>query len=370
MPAKFLSQKFLYCCLLILTSCSLTQRYPKAECVQNCMSIWRCGWQDFFNDPALKRLIFSALNNNRDLRVAVQRMDEAMALCGLQRAEQCPTGDSTIASHVSWEIDFWRHLRSLKGSGLENYLATTETQDATFISLIGQVANTYLIETELNELICVTMKTIAVRQESYRIMKLRLEEGAASKFDFLQAEAFLQEAMAELTALELRRALNWNAMTLLVGIPICPDDNLLSQIEPYFIKEICPDVPSELLCNRPDVRAAKHKLLAAKANARRNLAVIEYERTIQVAFREVADALAEHAWLAEQVLIQKELLAAQTERARIAWIRFQCSTSGFLEVLDAEQDIFSAEKAFVQTQRSLLASGVNLYIALGGGNYR
>ncbi len=353
----------LFCCLsVILTGCCFTplyerlplpiaETYPRQEYVQNGTNIRQFGWQEFFNDSNLKQLIALALDNNRDLRAARQRSEEAKAL------QNAPCS--------------------------EEYLASLEEQHATYIRLVGQVAGTYLIESELNELICLTLKTIETRQEGCRIMELRFEEGAASKFDFFQAGILLQQAEADLVALQRRRALNWNTMTLLVGIPICPGDQLLCQIEPYFIKEISPGLPSELLANRPDVRAAEHKLLAANANIggprasifnlsriRQNLAVTEYERTIQVAFREVADALAERDLLTEQVLMQKEVLDAQTERARLAWIRFLDSTSSFLEVLDAEREKFSAEQALVQTRRSLLAGRINLYIALGGGYCR
>jgi multidrug efflux system outer membrane protein len=104
------------------------------------------------------------------------------------------------------------------------------------------------------------------------------------------------------------------------------------------------------------------------SKTRRNLAVADYERTIQKAFREVADALAERRWLTEQVAAQQVTLAAQTERARLAVLRYQNGAAPYLEVLDAERDRFSAEQALVQIRRTLLSSSVNLYAALGGGD--
>jgi multidrug efflux system outer membrane protein len=106
------------------------------------------------------------------------------------------------------------------------------------------------------------------------------------------------------------------------------------------------------------------------AEALKNEAVIDYEHTIQIAFREVADALTDRAWLHDQMDVQKQVLDAQTERARLAWIRYENGTSTFLEFLDAERDRFSAEQALVQTRRAFLVSGVNLYSALGGGYCR
>lgn len=460
------------------------EEYPREECTDNCKDIRQLGWQEFFTDPALQQLIELALENNRDLRVAIGRIGEARAVYGHRWADIFPTlnaiapsfrtrlpgdllsplspstpppvpgyvptsGSSSGSSGSSsskrpvflsaylaafsvnaWEVDFWGRLRNLTGAALEEYLATEEAAVATYISLIGQVANTYLIERELNELVSIALKTIKTREESFRIMRRRFEEGASSKLEAIQAETLLLQAKADLTVQQRRRELNWNALTLLVGTPITPDNGLLSQIESYFIEGICPGLPSELLYNRPDVVAAEHRLKSANANigaaraaffptisltgaygsasselknlfssgskfwlyfpnisvpifdwgrnlsdlglakARRNVAVSEYEHTIQVAFREVADALAERAWLAEQVAIQKNALAAQTERARLAWIRYQYGTSPYLEVLDAERDRFSAEQELVQTERAYLASGINLYTALGGGYYR
>lgn len=458
--------------------------YPREECAENSTDIRQLGWQEFFTDPVLQRLIELALENNRDLRVAIGRIGEARAVYGHRWSDIFPTLNATapsfrtrlpgdllsplspptpppvpgnvpisgsssgssgsspskrpvfLSAYIAavsvnaWEVDFWGRLRNLSDAALKEYLATEEAAIATYISLIRQVANTYLIERELNELVSIAQKTIETRQESFRIMKRRFEEGSSSKLEAIQAETLLLQAKADLTVQERRRELNWNAMTLLVGIPITQDSGLLSQIEPCFIKDICPGLPSELLYNRPDVIAAEHRLKAANANigaaraaffptisltgaygsasrelknlfgsgskfwfyfpnisvpifdwgrnlsdlglakAREHIAVSEYEHTIQVAFREVADALAERAWLAEQVAIQKAALAAQTERTRLAWIRYQYGTSPYLEVLDAERDRFAAEQELVQTERAFLASGINLYTALGGGYYR
>lgn len=480
---KSLSEKCLLCYLtVILSGCSFipvyerpplptAETYPREECTQYCSNIGQLCWQDFFTDPALQQLIALGLYNNRDLRIAIGHIYEARAVYGHSWADLFPTvtgiapglrtrvpGDiiSTLspsapmpmpgvpssnnrpafisaylaALSTTWEIDFWGRIRSLNEADFEAYLATEEAEHATFISLIGQIANAYLMEREFNELVSIARKTVESRQKSYHLMKRRFEEGSSSKYEAIQAETLLQQAKADLTVLERRRELNWNAMTLLIGIPITPDNSLLSQIEPYFIEEICPGLPSELLYNRPDVLAAEHRLLAAYANigaaraaffptisltgaygsasselknlfhpgskfwayfpsisvpifdwgrnlsdlglakARRNIAVSEYERTIQVAFREVADALAERTWLAEQIAIQTEALAAQSERARLAWIRYQHGTSPYLEFLDAERDRFSAEKDLVQTRRAFLTSGINLFTALGGGYCR
>ena len=111
----------------------------------------------------------------------------------------------------------------------------------------------------------------------------------------------------------------------------------------------------------------RNKANLSLAEARKNIAVADYEHTIQAAFREVADALADRRWLARQVAVQQSIVATQNERVRLAQLRYQNGASSFLEVLDAERDQFAAEQALVQTRRALLASTVSLYTALGGG---
>lgn len=456
-----------FCVLIIQTGCSLVPRFnrpalPTAECFPRnpcegeCTNICEIYWEDFFADPRLQELIKLGLENNRDLRVTIARMEEAIGIFETQFANLFPTVNAdaamfkmrvpgnilpntrpfifsaylTALTVISWELDLWGRLRSLKDAALENFVANEETTRATMISLIGQIANSYLMEVELNELVRIAKDTVETRQKYYRMMSRKFNEGSSSKFDFIQAESLLEQAESDLTSLQRRRELNWNALTLLVGVPIEADCTLLSEVEPYFTKIICPGLPSELLFNRPDIRSAEHKLRAENANigaaraaffpsltltgaygsaspeldhlfghahkfwaffpnitmplfdwgrnrgfldlavARKNAAISQYEKTIQVAFREVADAIAEHTWLREQIEIQRKLVDAQTERARLAWIGYEHGSLPYFEVLDAERDKFAAQESFVQLRRSFLASEVNLYIALGGGDCR
>lgn len=430
--------------------------YPgvKGATAQATPGIEQLGWRDFFTDTRLRELIVQALENNRDLRIAMQRVSEARGLYGIQRADRLPgigadatasrsrvpaalspSGQAATANQFkatlnlsAWELDFWGRVRNLTTSALESYLATEEARSAIVISLIAQVATTYLFERELDERIAIAQQTLATREDSYRIAKRRYEVGYASKLDAAQADALLNQARADRVSLLRQRDQNHNALTLLVGIPVVTQENRpLSQIERDFVRTLSAGLPSDLLLNRPDVRAAEHRLKAANANigaaraaflprimltgnlgtasvdlsllfgagssiwsfspsltlpifdggrnranldvakARSNIAVADYERTIQGAFREVADALAERRWLTEQVIDQQATLAAQSERASLAGLRYQNGAAPYLEVLDAERDRFAAEQALVQVRRALLSSIVNLYAALGGG---
>ena len=412
------------------------------------------GWREFFTDDRLRELIGQALENNRDLRIAVQRVEEVRGLYGIQRADLLPgisagamgsrsrvpfdlspTGSSITSDQYqvtlnlsSWELDFWGRVRNLTTAALETYLATEEAQRAIVVSLIAQVANTYLLERELDERIVIAQQTLATREDSYRIARRRYEVGYASKLDAVQAETILNQARADRASLMRLRDQNLNALTLLVGAPVIAfTTEPLSMSGSGFVQEISAGLPSDLLINRPDILAAEHRLKASNANigaaraaffprimltgymgtasielkglfgsdsgiwsfspsvtlpifdggrnranldvseARRNLAIADYERTIQGAFREVADTLAERRWLTEQLAAQQATLVAQTERTRLAGLRYQNGAAPYLEVLDAERDRFSAQQALVQLRRALLATSVNLYAALGGG---
>ncbi|MDD5366653.1 MAG: efflux transporter outer membrane subunit [Gallionellaceae bacterium] len=452
--------------LIALSGCSLIEPYvrptpPVAERFENANvaatqespAVAPIAWNQFFGDPGLCGLLAQAEANNRGLRIAMQRVAEARALYGIQRAEQLPgiglgaygsrgrvpadlsiTGRSYVAAQYqatlnlsAWELDFWGRVRNLKDAALEAYLASDEARRAVQVALVAQVANTYLAERELDERVAIARRTVATREEAHRILARRYEVGSASRLDAAQAEILLNQARAELTVLARLREQNHNALVLLVGTPLAPAERPLSQVEAGFVRELATGLTSNVLHDRPDVLAAEHRLKAAHANigaaraaffpritltaglgsasaeleglfgsgsqvwsflpslslpifdagrtranldlaeVRRNAAVADYEQVIQGAFREVADALAERRWLAEQIDVQRASLAAQTERARLADLRYRNGAASYLEVLDAERDRFAAEQALVQTRRALLASAVNLYAALGGG---
>lgn len=450
--------------LALLAGCSLAPQYERPappvaqsfdseDSTPTAQAATQLEWSRFFADPQLLHLLQLAMENNRSLRVAMQRVEEARAVYGIQRADQFPsisagamgsrsrvpadlsiTGSSLISSQYqatlnlsTWELDFWGRVRNLKDAALESYLASEEAKRAIQISLVAQVSNTYLLERELDERLATARQALASREESYRIMKRRYEVGSASKLDATQSEILLNQTRSELTMLERQREQSHNALTLLVGIPQATQSCPLSQIEAGFAHDIAPGLPSDLLLNRPDVLAAEHRLKATHANigaaraaffprialtgslgsasselegvfgagsgvwsfipslslpifdagrnqanldlteARRNVAVADYEQTVQGAFREVADALADRRWIARQVDVQQATVATQIERTRLAHLRYQSGAASYLEVLDAERDRFAAEQALVQTRRALLASTVNLYAALGGG---
>lgn len=410
------------------------------------------GWRQYFADAHLQALIAQALEHNRDLRAAVLRVEEAQAAYGIARAGLYPqvdaigsynrsrtpadlsfTGRPLIAEDYlvglgisNWEIDFWGRIRSLKDAALQSFLASDEARRALQIALIARVADGYMALRELDERIVIARKTIDSRAESLRIFQRRYEVGATSKLDLTQVETLLAQAQSLEYQLRQARAVQYNALTLLVGsaFELAPAANAL---DATALPALAAGLPSDLLLARPDIVAAEYRLKAANANigaaraaffprvsltttygsasseleglfdagshawkfspsislpifdagrnranldlaeVRRDLAVADYEKTIQTAFREVADALAARQWLQRQVQSQQQTLDALSERSRLVKLRYDSGATSYFEVLDAERELLTAEQQLVQTRRALLSSQINLYAALGGG---
>jgi len=328
---------------------------------------------------------------------------------------------------AGWEIDFWGRLRSLNDAALAQYLATEEARRAIATDLIAQVANGYLLEREYEERAELASRTIATRGESLRILRRRYEVGSGSKLEMTQAQTLLAQAQTALQALDQDREVNRNALALLVGRPVDIPAGPLGLADAAPEMTLPAGLPSELLANRPDIVAAEYVLRAAEANigaaraaffpnisltgafgtasseldglfkdgslswnftptislplfnagrlaanldvakARQVIAVADYERTVQAAFRDVSDALVRRRQLGLQIETTRTMLAALRERARLAQLRFDNGRSAYLEVLDAQRDLFDTEQTLVQLRRAELASAVALYAALGGG---
>jgi multidrug efflux system outer membrane protein len=409
-------------------------------------------WRDYFSDPQLQAIITLALSNNRDLRVATLRVEEARAVYGIERADLFPsigaqagvqrsrtpadlnlTGRPVVGSSnqvgiglTSWEIDFWGRVRSLNEAALETYLASDASRQAVSLSLITQVAAGYLELAEFDERIAITRATIASREESFRIFSRRVDVGATSRLNLTQIETLLTQAQALGAQLEQARQQRFNALTLLVGGPLDLPVGQVRSVPDDALPALAPDLPSALLERRPDLVAAEHRLRAANANigaaraaffpnisltgnlgsasaelsglfregssawtfspiislplftagrlrnsldlaeTRRDLAVASYEKAVQEAFRDVADALAARHWLSQQLVIARTSVKVQRERARLSALRYDNGAAPFLDVLDAQRDLLTTEQQLVQIRRALLSSSVALYAALGG----
>ena len=408
-------------------------------------------WQDYFAEPRLRQLIEAALANNRDLRVAVLNIEQARATFQLRRADLYPgvglaanasrapatgTGDLTNSFNVgfaisSWEIDFFGRIASLKEQALAQYLATEEGRNAAQVSLVAAVANGWLNLLADEELLELSRQTLASREESVRLTKMRLDAGVTSELDFRQAESLTQAARATLAQQQRQRALDENALALLLGQAL-PDEVRASLAGSRLanapaMAQLPAGLPSELLTRRPDIRQAEQQLIAANANigaaraaffprisltaqagtasnelsglfksgswgfsiapslllpifdagrnqanlesarAGRGIAIAQYEKAIQTAFREVSDALAGQATLGEQALAQQRQAEAEGARLQLADLRYRNGVSSYLDLLDAQRSLFATQQAVVQVRLAQLQNQVTLYKALGGG---
>lgn len=249
-------------------------------------------WQDYFTPPRLQALIAQALDNNRDLRTAAFRVEEARALYRIQRADQFPSvgvGSSLTRSRVpgdlnmtgspllgsqyevglsvgDWELDFWGRIRSLKDAALESFLASDAARREVSIRLIAQVANSYLSVCELDERIALARQTIATREESLRIFRRRAEVGAISNLELTQVETLLQQALILSAQLQQVRAVEAHTLVLLVGIHVDLEPPAGYLDDAGALGELHAGLPSDLLMQRPDIMAAEHQLKAANAN--------------------------------------------------------------------------------------------------------
>ncbi|WP_373988470.1 efflux transporter outer membrane subunit [Duganella sp. BuS-21] len=412
------------------------------------------GWREYFSDEALRQLIAAALENNRDLRTAVLRIDEARAQYNIQSADRLPnlnasfsdaraktpaylsgSGQSTIGQRYdvgvsvsSFELDFFGRVKSLNDAALASYLATEEARQAAQIALVAQVAQAFYTERSYAEQYALAQQTYEARARSYRLTQQRAEAGASSRLDLRSNETLMETARAAALTLARQRAQAQNTLTLLVGQPqgraagAMPTDAQLDSLS-----ALPEGLPSDLLARRPDIRAAEQRLKAANASigaaraaffprigltaalgssspslhglfdsgsgswsfapqltlpifdagrnranltlseVRKNLAVADYEKTVQTAFREVADALAARDYLGEQVNAQRAVQDAQADRLKLLQLRFDNGVANALDVLDAQRELFSAQQTLVQARLLRTTTAIDLYRALGGG---
>jgi multidrug efflux system outer membrane protein len=287
----------------VLTGCSLAPKfvrpdapvattYPVSAAEQATRNAADIGWREFFPDQRLQALIVTALDNNRDLRTAALRIEEARAQYNIQSADLLPnlngavsgsrartpgnlspTGVAIVSnsyqvglSLASFELDFFGRVRSLNDAALAQYLATEQARQAVHISLVAEVAKAYLAERGFAEQQELAQKTLEGRQTAYGLAKQRFEVGASSALDLRLSETLVLSARVSLSTLARQRAQALNALTLLVGKPLTdlpPPQTLSSQ---NIVTDIPAGLPSDLLARRPDIRAAEQRLRASNAN--------------------------------------------------------------------------------------------------------
>jgi len=327
---------------------------------------------------------------------------------------------------ASWEIDFFGRIRSLKDRALEEYLATEQARRSAQTLLVSAMANTYLALAADREALALAETTLQTQQAAYNLVRRQYAVGVATELDLRQAQTPVEAARRDIAVYTQRVAQDENALNLLAGAPV-PAELLpaeLDRVRPP--REISPGTSSEVLLQRPDVLGAENMLKAANADigaaraaffprisltaaigtassdlsglfkagagtwsyapqivmpifdartwsankaakVQREIAVTQYEKAIQTAFREVADALAARGTVDQQVAAQQSLVHALAESHRLATSRFEKGIDSYLGVLDAQRFLFAAQQVQVFLRLEQVASQVRLYAVLGGG---
>jgi multidrug efflux system outer membrane protein len=355
------------------------------------------------------------------------RSSEVGANTAVPRAADTSVAYAQAGFSVGWELDVWGRLRRLSEAARAQYLATEEARRGVITTLIADVSETYLRLRALDLELEIARRTRAAGTESLRLTEARRTRGVASGVDVRQSEQLLFTATGQIASLEREIAQTENALSLLLGQ--MPGDVPRGRpLEAFAAPPAVPaGLPSALLERRPDIRQAEQQLIAANAeigaaraeyfprisltgffgvqsralsdlltgpaalvsasagaaapifNAGRTRAnvrfseavqremVVNYQRAIYAAFRDVSDSLAAHAKTNEQRTQQERLVEALRESARLSTQRYEGGLDSYLPVLDAQRNLFQGELELARLRQQELASIVQLYRALGGG---
>ncbi len=247
-------------------------------------------WQEYFTQPALQELISKALASNRDLRIAMLRIDEAAAMYRIQRSERLPsvaasgayfrgranetgTGQTPVGERysagvgvVSFEVDLWGRVKSLSDASLARYLSTEEAARSAEISLIAQVVSLYMTERSLAAQEALTIETVEARETTRKLTEKRLKAGMATEIELHGNEMLVESARSTLAALQRERSVAGNALKLLLGDPSYTLPQNGPDQDEFSFARLAAGLPSDLLERRPDIRAAEQRLLAANAD--------------------------------------------------------------------------------------------------------
>lgn len=434
---------------------TLTDRYlsqlPSSAKNGQVENVSNLGWKEVFTDPVLQQLIATALKNNRDLRATALNVEAYQAQYRIQKSNQLPTvaaegygsRQRTLAGSdhstgetyslqvgiTSFELDFFGRVSNLKDQALEQYLAMEETRRSGEISLVAEVARAYLNWLADRELLQISQDTERVEQESYGLVKQRMDGGIATELDLAQARSSLEAVRANLAMYRRQVAQDYHYLNLLTGtsLPetVLPDKGLLRDVEPLAVMPS--SLSSGILLQRPDIMAAEHELKGANANigaaraaffptvsltagagvisselsslfnsssgswlfrpsinvpiftagklqAELDVAkiqqeryVVRYEQAIQTAFREVSDALVAVETYEQQLQAQQGNLEASEQYFQHARNRYQEGVDSFLTLLDAQRSLYSSRQSYLSLKLAQLENQVNLYKVLGGG---
>ena len=414
-------------------------------------------WWQVFHDPQLQELIRTALKQNYDLQIAIERVNAARAQVGIARSNEFPqvsvgptfNGGKTdeniksnvfqLAGDVVFQLDLFGRYRRETEAARAQLLGTRDAQQTVILTLVSDVASDYFLLRDLDLQLQITRETVRTQENSVKLTKLRLQHGVATTLDVLQARQVLDTANAQIPDLERQVGQTEDALNILLGkypdnVPRgkplgieTPDGWTWSESLP---PQLPAGLPSELIERRPDIREAEQNLVAANANIgvakamffpqisllgtgggawghsefsgtnipapigvesyaasaaqpifeggalRNNLryakseekqALIGYQQTIQRAFGDVSDALIGYDKYHVVRERQEESVKDLQESVNVSLMRYRGGTSNYLDVLDSQRSLFSAELTLAQARNNEYQGLVQLYKALGGG---
>jgi len=411
---------------LLLAGCSLAPDYlrPAApipasyETKTTTAALQATDWQQVFTDPALKTLIDSALQNNRDLRVAVLNVEAYQAQYRIQRAAQFPditatayqarqripgtysggasaisNTDSATVGISAYELDMFGRVQSLKDQALENYLAQEETQRSTQLSLIANVATAYMTLLADNDLLRLAEQTAKSYEQSYQLIEQRYEAGISSSLDVSQSRSNLESVRSSLAQYRRQVALDKNALRLLLGTDLPAGlSNGLPEQDLTLLASLGADMPSTLLTRRPDILAAEHALKAANANIGAARAAFFPSISLTANAGSMSSSLnklfdgGSGTWLFQPSInlpifdfgsreaqldvakVQEKIEVATYEKAiQTAFKEVSdglVAQEGYRDQLQAQQALVDANKTYYQLAQSRYEKGVDSYLTL------
>jgi outer membrane protein, multidrug efflux system len=407
-------------------------------------------WWQAFADPVLSGLVDQAVLGNRDLLLATARVDQYLALLETTRAQFFPQVGYALAAtrqdnaipplsttnppaystfqgalNVAWELDLWGRIRRADEAARAQVLATEEDRRAVLISLISNVASSYITLRGYDRQLEIARETSQSYEETRRIFRLRHRHGTISGIELKQIEYQYENAAQTIPHIEALIAHQEHLLSILLGNNpgAIPRGKELDEFSTPLLPMV---LPLSLLDRRPDIRQAEYQLMAAnarigeakalyfptislsgllgrqsselsdlfrsgggfwslggsvagslisfgavsgqvaQAEALARQAVLRYEQTIQAVFREVEDALVSTLKFNEQLQVQRRQIEILSEYARLSRLTFESGSSTYLQVLDAERALFSAQLNLTQTKVNVLDATIKLYRSLAG----
>jgi outer membrane protein, multidrug efflux system len=359
--------------------------------------------------------------------VTTARISRSGSIALPEGVDQTRTFGTVALSLLSFEVDLWGRLRRATEAARADLLANEENRKAVMTTLVSDVAGGYFNLLELDMELAIARRTLATREESLKLIQAREKGGLATLVEVRQGEQLVYGAAQAIPTTEQLIEQTENQLSLLLGGSpgaITRGQALTDQSQPPSIPA---GLPSSLLERRPDIRAAEQNLIAANAiigvakaayfprvsltglfgfqssqlsnlftgpariwqfvpqvtqpiftggrlrsnvrlaEAEQQLALIQYERTIQTAFREVSDTLIQYQKVREVRAQREQLVETLRDRSRLSYMRYRGGVDTLLNALDADRDFFEAELGLAETQRDELLTLVQLYRALGGG---